>query len=266
MPSGGHRHLKRLNAPDSWGLEKSGGKFAVRPLPGAHSKQLSIPLKYIIARFLKVAKTSKEVRYILKSNMVQVNNKDITIQKATAGLFDVITIKKTNQHYRLIFNINRRFKVHKITSDESKYRITKVMNKETVNGIPYTRTLDGYNFKFVDPAVNIGDTVKIDIGSNKVIEYLRFETGHIAFVFSGSNRGRVGSIKRIEKLKNGSSFVYLEDANGKSFTVLDSKVMVIGNKESLWITLDEDQGKKLDVFELSNLRYKNTEEIEATDK
>ena len=34
MPSVGHCHLKRLEAPATWGLSKLGGKFAVRPLPG----------------------------------------------------------------------------------------------------------------------------------------------------------------------------------------------------------------------------------------
>lgn len=265
MPSGGHRHCKRLAAPSSWGLEKTGGTFSVRMMPGAHNKALSIPLKYVIQRFLKVAETSKEVSYILNSKMVAVNGKDITNAKMPVGLFDVVTIKKTNQHYRLLFNTSRKFVVHKISSDEAQFRLTKVMSKGEDQGVPFTRTLDGYNFRFVDPAVSISDTVKVDIKTNKVVDYLRFEADKIAFVFGGSNTGRVGVIKRIEKLRDGKTFVYLTDANEKNFTVLESKAIVIGDKSSLWMSLDEQAGIRLDEYERSNLRYRAEKEVEVED-
>ncbi|KAI5150330.1 small subunit ribosomal protein S4e [Enteropsectra breve] len=255
MPSGGHRHLKRLAASKAWGLEKTGGKFAVRMNSGAHNKSLSIPLKYILTRFLKVAGTNKEVSHILNNEMIQINGKEVKDPKAPVGLFDVVSIKKTNEHYRLMFNINRKFKVHKISADEAQFRITKVKSKDVENGTPFTRSLDGYNFRFVDPSVQIGDTIKVDIKTNKVVDSLRFEPGKVAFVYSGSNTGRVGVIHRIEKLQDGKSYVHLADSSNHTFTVLDSKAIIIGFADKLWISLDSDAGVKLDEFERSNLRY-----------
>lgn len=266
MPSGGHRHLKRLAAPATWGLSKTGGKFAVRLSPGPHSRELSIPLKYVVAKFLKVANTSKEVCYILTSKMIAVNGKEITDGKFPVGLFDVITIKKTNQHYRLLFNVNRKFKVHKISGEEAQFRLTKVMSKSVDQGIPYTRTLDGYNFKFANPAIEVADTVKVDIKTNKIVDFIKFETDKVVFVFSGSNIGRVGVIKRMEVLTNGSAFLYLTDNNNKNFTVLGSKAIVIGDSKALWMSLDSEAGIKLDDFEKSNMRYAVKEqEIEVED-
>ena len=69
MPSGTHRHLKRIAAPISWGLKKSDGTFAIRPLPGGFPKNLCLPIKYVFEKFLKVAKTSKEIHYILQNKM-----------------------------------------------------------------------------------------------------------------------------------------------------------------------------------------------------
>lgn len=264
MPSGGHRHCKRLAAPSSWGLEKTGGKFAVRLMPGAHNKALSIPLKYIVSRFLKLAKTNKEITYILSNKMIEVNGKPVTNAKAPVGLFDVVTVKKTNSHYRLLFSTTRKFKIHKISAEESAFRLTKVSKKEIVDEVPFTRTLDGYNFKFVDPSVSVSDTVKVDIKTNKVVDFLKFEADKIAFVYSGSNTGRVGVIKRVEKLCDGKVFIYLTDANEKNFTVLESKAIVIGDKDSLWMSLDESAGIKLDEYEHSNLRYA-PEEIAVED-
>lgn len=265
MPSGGHRHCKRLAAPNSWGLEKTGGTFSVRLLPGAHNKTLSIPLRYVIQRFLKVAETSKEITYILSSKMIAVNGKEVTNPKSPVGLFDVITVKKTNQHYRLLFSTSRKFKIHKISSEEAQFRLTKVTAKAVENGTPFTRTLDGYNFRFVNPAVSVSDTVKVDIKTNKVVDFIKFEADKIAFVYSGSNMGRVGVIKRIEKLRDGKVFLYLTDANAKNFTVLESKAIIIGDHSSLWMSLDEQAGIKLDEFERSNIKYSVDNEVAVED-
>merc|ERR1712000_433723 len=43
MARGPKKHLKRLCAPRSWMLAKSGGVFAPRPTPGPHKLRESIP-------------------------------------------------------------------------------------------------------------------------------------------------------------------------------------------------------------------------------
>ncbi|OQS55858.1 RPS4 [Ecytonucleospora hepatopenaei] len=264
MPSGGHRHLKRLAANNKWGLEKSGGKYAIRPLPGSHNKELSIPMHYILTRFLKLAQTSKEVHYIMKEGLVHVNGKKMLNHKSTVGLFDVISVKKSNEHFRLILGINRKFKLQKITSEEAKFRLTKVSSKgvdklkigENMEEVPMTRTLCGYNFRYANPAIEVSDTVKVNIESNKIVENYKFEQGAIVFIFSGSNTGRVGTIKSMEKQTDGKTLIQLVDGNMNHFTTLMSSAMVIGKDEQTLITLDESEGIKYTEFEKSNLRYK----------
>ena len=79
--------------------------------------------------------------------------------------------RKTNQHYRLLFNVNRKFKVHKITGEEAQFILTKVTSKSLDQSIRYTRTLDGYNFKFANPTMEVTDTVKVDIASSKIVAF-----------------------------------------------------------------------------------------------
>lgn len=265
MPSGTHCHLKRIAAPPSWGLASTEGTFATRPLPGGFSKKLSIPVKYIIAKFLQVATNGKEIGYILKSKMIAINGKDVVSHKTTVGLFDVVTVKKTNQHFRLIFNVQRKFKLHRITAEEAQFRLTKVSHKYVSDNVPYTCSIDGYNFRFVNPSISPSDTLKVDIKTRKVVDSLRFEAGHTVFVYGGSNIGRVGVIKRVENIGKDDANVYLEDANGKSFTVLRSRSIVIGTGKNLWMTLDESAGIKLTEFELSNIRYADKKEVEIED-
>lgn len=255
MSCGAHHHLKRLAAPNQWGLEKEGGKYAVRPLPGPHSKELSIPLKYIIARFLKVANTAKEVEYIVKEKMILINGKEVSSTKFPVGLFDVITAKKSNLHYRLYFGASKKFKLHKISSDEARFRLSKVISKHTDAGIPLTHTMDGYNFKFSNPAININDTVKIDIATNKIIDNFSLTNGKLAYVYSGSHIGRIATIVRIETDVFGKSTIFLQDANEKMFTTPMSNVMAIGENQSPLVSFDENDGIRLNPYELSNIRY-----------
>lgn len=263
MPSGGHRHLKRLNASNKWGLSKNGGKYAIRQLPGTHNKELTIPMHYILTKFLNLAMTSKEVHYIMVNGLVLVNNKRMLNHKSPVGLFDVITVKKSNEHFRLILGINRKFKLQKITSDEAKYRLTKVSGKsfdmlkieDKEEKVPMTRTLCGYNFRYADPAIELNDTVKVDIANNKIVENYKFETGAILFIYSGSNIGRVGVIKSMEKQTDGKTLIQLVDGNMNHFTTLMTSAMVIGKDEKTFITLDESAGVKYTEFEKSNMKY-----------
>ncbi|CAG2099932.1 unnamed protein product [Medioppia subpectinata] len=94
---------------------------------------------------------------------------------------------------------------------------------------------------FCDPSISINDMVKVDIRTNKIVSHHSFEAGAVVFIYSGSNQGRVGVIKRMEVQTDGKTFIYLEDSNGKLFSVLMTKAIVIGNGVELLISLDEQQ-------------------------
>jgi len=264
MPCGAHHHLKRLAAPTQWGLDKKSGKYAVRPLPGPHNKDLSIPLKYVIARFLKVANTAKEVEYIATSKMILINGKEITSPKFPVGIFDVITLKKTNQHFRIYLGANRKFKLHKIDSSEAKIRISKVVSKYVYDEIPMTHTLDGFNFKYVNPAINIDDTVIVDIASNKVVNHLSLAAGMTGYAIRGPNAGRIGVIKYIDVSSSGKKTVFLNDPKDKSFSAPIESVVAIGEEgKAPVISMEKDDGIRLNAFEISNLAYAVEQEVET---
>ena len=50
MPRGPKKHLKRLNAPKAWMLDKLGGVFAIKTSSGPHKMSESLP----IAVFLRL--------------------------------------------------------------------------------------------------------------------------------------------------------------------------------------------------------------------
>ncbi|KAH0882634.1 hypothetical protein HID58_058730 [Brassica napus] len=57
------KHLKRLNAPKHWMLDKLGGAFAPKPSSGPHKSRECLPLVLIIRNRLKYALTYRIFRY-----------------------------------------------------------------------------------------------------------------------------------------------------------------------------------------------------------
>lgn len=249
MTRGPKRHLKRLAAPKSWGLSKMGGTFAPKPIAGPHRSSEAIPL-CILLKKLGLASTKKEIKHICRSSLIKVNNRVRTEKNFPVGLFDILTVEKTNEHYRLLYSINKRFYLHKVTPEEAKTRLCRVLKKNVESDIPYTYTEDGFSLRFLDPSIGIQDTLKVDM-NNKLIDFLRFEEGKLAMVTRGNNLGCIGVILRIEKHEIGFDMVHLKDANGRLFATRARNCFIIGEVDNPWVTLPKGNGIKKSEYVLS---------------
>ena len=58
--------------------------------------------------------------------LVAVDGKIRTDVNYPAGFMDVITIEKTNENFRLIYDVKGRFAVHRITPEEGRYKLCRV--------------------------------------------------------------------------------------------------------------------------------------------
>ena len=85
MARGPKRHMKRLNAPKHWMLDKLGGIWAPRPSTGPHKLRECMPLIILLRNKLKYALTGKEVKYILMQRLVKVDGKARTDHTYPAG-------------------------------------------------------------------------------------------------------------------------------------------------------------------------------------
>ncbi|EJW03536.1 hypothetical protein EDEG_02120 [Edhazardia aedis USNM 41457] len=254
MARGPRKHLKRLAAPKSWMLSKTGGIFATNPNCGPHRKRESIPLALLLKK-LNLAATRKEEDYILSKKMIKVNGRVRSERKYPVGLFDVLTIQPTNTSYRLLYNITKRFYLHKIDEKEANVRLCKVRSKKVVNGVPYVFTEDGMCYRFLSPNIDKKDTLKIDVNSNKVIDSIKFSSGKLAMVTRGNNMGCVGVIVKIETHEIGTDLVYLKDKVGRNFATRGSNVFVVGTTKDTWISLPHGLGVKTSEYEKSVAQF-----------
>jgi len=255
MARGPKRHLKRLNAPKHWMLDKLGGIWAPRPSTGPHKLRECLPLIILLRNRLKYALNTKEVKYILMQRLVKVDGKARTDKTYPAGFMDVIGIEKTNEFFRLLYDVRGRFIVHRVSPEEGKYKLARV--KALAMGtkkVPYIVTHDGRTIRYPDPAVAVNDSVKVDIETGKMIDFVKFETGNLAMISGGKNTGRVGVIVSREKHQGSFDIVHLKDSAGHIFATRLHNVFVIGEGNRPEISLPKRKGIKMSILEERALR------------
>jgi len=250
MGRGPKKHLKRLNAPKHWMLDKLTGTYAPRPSPGPHKLRECLPLVIFLRNRLKYALNKREVNSILMQRLVKVDGKVRTDTTYPTGFMDVIAVEKTGENFRLVYDVKGRFTVHRITNEEAKYKLCKVKRVQVgAKGIPVLVTHDGRTIRYPDPLIKVNDTVKYDIDTGKISDFLKFEVGNIAMVTGGRNLGRVGIITHRERHHGGFDIVHVKDALDRQFATRMTNVFVIGKGDKSWISLPRGRGIKLTISE-----------------
>ena len=108
---------------------------------------------------------------------------------------DVLSVVKTNEHYRVLYDVKGRFILHKIKEAEAKYKLVKVTAKAVgSNKVPYIVTNDARTIRYPHPDINVGDTIRLALDKHTIIEHFAYESGHLSFVTGGNNIGRVGQV------------------------------------------------------------------------
>ncbi|KAK9846252.1 hypothetical protein WJX81_000088 [Elliptochloris bilobata] len=250
MPRGPKKHLKRLNAPSHWMLDKLGGIFAPKPSPGPHKQRECLPLTILLRNRLKYALTGKEVVSILMQRHVKVDGKVRTDATYPAGFMDVIDIPKTDEHFRLVYDTKGRFVAHRITKEEAGYKLLKVKrNQFGKGGVPFIATHDGRTIRYPDPDIKVNDTVMFDIETGKIKDFIKFDVGQLVMVTGGRNQGRVGTITHKEKHKGSFDVCHVKDATGHDFATRLQNVFIIGKGDKPLISLPKGKGVRLNILQ-----------------
>merc|ERR1719263_2732829 len=115
--------------------------------------------------------------------------------------------------------------------------------------VPYIVTHDGRTIRYPDPMVAVNDTVKGDIETNKIEDFIKFETGNLAMISGGKNTGRVGVIISRERHQGSFDIVHIKDSAGHMFATRLGNVFVIGEGSSPLISLPKRKGIKKSIIE-----------------
>lgn len=238
-------------------LDKLSGTYAPRPSPGPHKLRESLPLTIFLRNRLKYALTGREVTAILKQRLIKVDSKVRTDSTYPTGFMDVISIEKSGEHFRLLYDVKGRFTIHRITPEEASYKLLKVRQVALgAKGVPYVVTHDGRTIRYPDPIIRVNDTIKFDLEQNKIVDFVKFDTGNVVMITGGRNMGRAGVITHRERHTGGFDIVHVKDALDRTFATRITNIFVIGEGTKPWISLPKGKGTKLTIAEERDLKRK----------
>ena len=145
-------------------LGKLDGIYAPRPSPGPHKLRECIPLAVLLKQRLKYALNYNEVIKIVKNKegLIKVDNKVRRDHRFPLGFMDVVSIEKSGEFFRMLYDVKGRYIAHKIETKEAVFKLCKVKRKALgKNKIPYIVTHDGRTIRYPHPEIKKNDSIKV---------------------------------------------------------------------------------------------------------
>jgi len=249
--------MKRMWAPSHWCLDKLKGVYANRPSTGPHKLRECIPLTVLLRNRLKLALSGQESIKICRdrSGNIKVDNKIRRDPRYPLGTMDVVSIVKTGQHFRILYDIKGRFQPVKIDAKEAGFKLCKVKRKVLgKNKIPYIVTHDGRTIRFPHPDIKKNDSIKLNLETGEVDSIVKFENGCTVYTIGGNNIGRVGTLMHVEHHQGSYEIVHVKDSKGQAFATRLTNIFVIGQGKKPLIKLPKGDGMRLSLIAERNAR------------
>lgn len=259
-------HQKRLASPLAYPMERKTNKFTFHAEPGPRSIQEGIPLGLILREMLRHASNLKELKFILNRKHVFVDQKPRTSPRFVVGPQDVLSIPGIHEHYRLIHWVGRRgLKLVQIPEEDSNWKLVSIVDKTTVRGGHIQLNLDdGRNIllrkdavsdedPFTDPATfATRGTLKIELPSQKILEYFPFELDSYALITSGTNTGLHGFLRYTEKrVGKNRSVAIIESGEDQIITAMENVFIIGKDAPEVPVFQPEDEGSEVEEEEES---------------
>jgi len=224
-------HRKRITAPKAWPVARKEHKWVVKPSPGPHSQETSIPLAIVLRDILKFAHNMREVKKILSEGQVYVDGIVRKNYKFPVGLFDVISIPSIERHYRVVYD--RRGVIRLVETSKPDVKLCKILNKTVVKGGKIQLNLhDGTNI-LADNSFSTKDSILISLPDKKVLDKVEYKEGNSALVIGGKHIGTLAKIKEIKIIRGPQPNRVVLALNGEEFETIEDYVFVVGREEPL---------------------------------
>ncbi|MGC2359696.1 MAG: 30S ribosomal protein S4e [Thermoplasmata archaeon] len=220
--------LKRRAAPRAWTIPRKGTKWVKRPGPGPHAQDQSIPLLLVLRDLRHVVESAREARILLRSGAVRVDGKVAKDLDRGLGLMDTLSFgAPLDSHFRVVKDRRGKLVLVSIPAGEATVKIGRVRFKHAVRKGRVEVTLhDGRNLLVPSTsAYHVGDSLKLEVPSQKVVDHIPLAAGALAYVAGGTHVGELARVERVE-VRNSSQPNLIHFKEG--FSTVKEYVFVVG--------------------------------------
>jgi small subunit ribosomal protein S4e len=224
-------------------------------------------MSVLLRNRLKYALSGHEVLKIVKQKegIVKVDQKIRRDPKFPIGFQDVVSIDKSGENFRMLYDVKGRFQPVPVNASEASWKLCKVVRKVLgKNKVPYIVTHDGRTIRYPHPDIKKNDTLKLNFASGDVETVLKFDNGATVFATGGNNIGRVGVLQHVEHHPGSYEIAHVRDSRGNQFATRLSNIFVIGQKEAM-CSLPRQKGLKLTLIEERDKRDHRRRDDEEED-
>lgn len=212
--------LERLASPSWWPIERKTKKFVTVPR-GAHSQDASMPLTVVVRDVLKLAATAKEARHVIKAAKVLIDGRPSRDIKHGIGPMDLVEIKDVGS-WRAV--PGRQLKLIVTNGADSKLKMCRIIGKRHIRGRKLQFNLHDGRALLADKTWSVGDSLLLEMPTQKMVDHFKFEPGVTVLLTSGS---RSGTIAKIVKIERELGRVWL-DSKGENFEAPIAATFIVG--------------------------------------
>lgn len=224
------KHIKRLASPTTWKQPRKMYTWSVKASPGPHAVDSSVPLMVIIRDILHLADTSKEARNIITRGLIKVDGKIVKDYKRPVGFMDTISINDAGIFKRVLLDKSGALILSDLKMEEVGWKLVKVIGKFIQKGgkIQLT-THDGRVILTDQASIKRGDTLKISLADQKILEVYPLVKDTTVYVTGGAHRGMITQIREVNVSRS-----YQENTieSKDNFTTTISNIFVLGKSSS----------------------------------
>ncbi len=192
-------HLKTIAVPRTWAVKRKSKVWITRPNSGAHSNSNALPLNVVLKDILNIAASTKEVKYILQNHEIWVDQRRRKDKKHGIGLMDTLSLPLLEKNYRVLFNKFGKIKFVEISEAEAKIKPCKIMDKHNIKKKMQLNLSDGRNILVEKADFKTGDSLIIELPSQKIAKSLPLKKGSYIFLIGGQHLGAHGKVEEIQE-------------------------------------------------------------------
>lgn len=220
--------LKRLCAPPTWNIQRKGGVFITRPNPGGQSMDLTLPLQLVVRDVLGHTQTARETRRLLHAGEVFVDGKKRADSRYAVGLFDVVSVPKIKQYYRMMLNAKGKLMIAVIPDSEARLKICKIVGKRSIGREKVQVSLHDGRTLLIEKQIHVGDSIVLQMPEIKVEQVLELKKDAYIYLIKGKRAGNHGLLLEIL----GNRIIY-QDKDGNNVETLKKYAIVVGQNKSI---------------------------------
>lgn len=217
-------HMKRIAAPNTWRIDRKESTFITRPDPGAHRLKHCMALSAAMRELLKVAKSAKEAKKIIKHKDVFVDKRKRDQDAFAVGVMDIIEFPQLEQQHRILLDSKGKLTSVQADTKEAATKLSRIDSKSRLSGGKTQLNLyDGRNIIVEKDSYKTGDTLKLSLPDQKIQDHFKLEKGASVMLIGGKHAGMVVTIDDISGAK-----VIIKTSKNQKFETLRKHVFVVG--------------------------------------